>query len=784
MKNSHIVALLIAITVAIISAPTISSATLTKPNAQKTALLNQLDLPNSQKQQLLNASQEKNKPSTPESSAKQSVKDIPPPPPSSIEEAFSKWGSPGQQVGYTVFSNNDSAPYSNIAAGPDYILAPGDQLNIQIWGKVEEQFSVAIENNGQISLPKVGPIQFSGVRYGSAASIIKRELSKYYTNFDVNVTLAQLRSNQIFVLGSVQKPGAYEVSAMSTLIMALYSSGGPTKMGSLRKVQLIRNRRTIKTIDLYSYLLAGDKSQDPLLQNFDTIFVPVIGDVVNITGLVKQPGIYEIKNKTTLYDVIDTYAGGFNLGYYGKRIRLERIVEGKKLAITDIELSDKKQAQSQLRQVLIKNGDTVHVLAIPEKRYNEVYIQGSIQRPGTYALDKGMTLQSLIQKADNFLDDAFTARIEISREVAGKKELILLNYEHSKDRDFPILEFDTILIFSKRGLFGEKSVTITGAVNRGGSIPLYDNMRLLDLVQYAQPQKSALLDRAELIRKTASGNVYTTAINLERLQRTPSSNENFLIQDQDQIIIRQNPYQTVVLRVDLIGEAQYPGSYIIQPGDTLKSLITRAGGLTPKSFLPGLILKRKSIQVLEEEGQKRILREERKRLFFDSERIKSLSGADYNSSYGSALDLISSQATQNAGRLTLNINEPQDLDSPANNIVLENGDIITIPETPGSVQIVGGVQQGSAHLFIPNLRTHDYIQLCGGFNDFARQESIYTIKPNGAVLRNSSGMVGRGDTIYIPEEIKTRFDLMGAISTGLKYLVDSLTIVALIKVLI
>lgn len=375
--------------------------------------------------------------------------------------------SPPRQYGYSFFQGlgGSNSAYVNTPTNPDYILGPGDALLIRVWGKIEEQFSVTIDTNGQIYLPKIGVINVAGVTYGAIGNVIKRELGKYYVNFQVSVTVGSMRSIKVFVLGEAVRPGAYDVPAKSTLMAVLYSSGGPLKTGSLRKVQLIRNKHVIKTIDLYDYLMSGNQGQDPMIQNFDTIFIPLIGNTLKIQGIVNRPGIYEFNNDETLYDALQTLAGGAGPTYYGKRIQVERIVEGQKRIMVDIDIDDPSKMKSALKSEKLKNGDVITLFPIGGQRFNEVSIQGNVSRPGTYEFSYGMTLGDIIRKADGLLKDTYLQHIEIYRTKSGtEKQIIPVDYTATASSKIRLSEFDIIQVHSKLDIEGQKTVKVVGAV--------------------------------------------------------------------------------------------------------------------------------------------------------------------------------------------------------------------------------------------------------------------------------------------------------------------------------
>jgi len=271
-----------------------------------------------------------------------------------------------KQFGYDIFESPLPSDYQifygtqphnflnmNIPVNDDYILGVGDQLIIRIWGKVEQQIEVSIDNNGTIFIPKIGNIFLSGTSFKNAHKTIKSALEKHYVNFELSITMGNLKTIKVFILGEVNNPGSYDISSLSTLFTALHLAGGPSKRGTLRNIQLKRNNKTIKVIDLYQYLLSGNNSHDQTLKNFDTIFVPPIGSIIKIDGDVKRPAIYELNGKTSLYSAINKLAGGVWGTSDQSNIALTRVEQNKHKTLLNIETTNKKSDEI-LKNTLLK----------------------------------------------------------------------------------------------------------------------------------------------------------------------------------------------------------------------------------------------------------------------------------------------------------------------------------------------------------------------------------------------------------------------------------------------
>ena len=691
-----------------------------------------------------------------------------------------------QQYGYAFFQglSGSNSAYVNTPTNPDYILGPGDALLIRVWGKIEEQFSVTIDTNGQIYIPKVGVINVAGVSYGAIGGVIKRELGKYYVNFQVSVTVGSMRSIKVFVLGEAVRPGAYDVPAKSTLMTVLYSSGGPSKTGSLRKIQLIRNKRVIKTVDLYDYLMSGNQGQDPMVQNFDTIFIPLIGNTVKIQGIVNRPGIYEIKGDETLYDAVQTLAGGVGPTYYGKRVQVERIVEGQKRIMVDVEVTDPSKFKSDLKSEKVKNGDLITLFPINGKRFNEVSIQGNVARPGTYQYTYGLTLGDLIQKADGILNDTYLQRLEIYRTKSGtQKQIIAINYTATASSRIRLNEFDIVQVHSKLDIDGPKTVKVIGSVNNGGEFSLLEGMKILDLAYLAKLSSIADREHLELARRNDDGSRRIINVNLSKLLLDPQSADNLLLQDQDQLFVRTDIKKTETRTIKISGQIIYPGIFEVKAGERLSDIIRRAGGVTSKAFLPGLVFSRESVRLRQEKALAHIGSDEEKSLLFDGSRIKSLDSQQYREIYDATLkNNRGNIATATLGRIVLDITS-MDLIPAEHNIELQDKDEIYIPQIPTSVQIAGGVQNPSAQVFYPDHTAGFYIKHSGGYSRFARTSDMFVLRESGQVVREGGENISiqPGDTIYVPEEIKVQFDWVGGIFDFSKFIVNLVTGLAVIR---
>lgn len=310
---------------------------------------------------------------------------------------------PLRQFGYDLFRQTPTtfAPVTDVPVGPDYVVGAGDAFTIVLWGSAQETFQVTVNREGTIALPRLGVVHVAGMSMQQLEAFLRRRFAEYYQDFQMAVSLGQLRSMLVYVVGAVKLPGAYTVSALSTMLNALFASGGPTKNGSLRQIRLVRGGKTLHTFDLYRFLLHGDKSGDRTLQAGDTVFVPVIGAVAGVAGNVRRPGIYEITDRAALRQLIDI-AGGVAPSGYLQRVHVEGFKGHAQKVVADFDLSVPDTSPQRWRTP-IRDGDLITVFPVDSRLENAVELSGHVVRPGRYESKPGMRLRDLLTSYDDFL---------------------------------------------------------------------------------------------------------------------------------------------------------------------------------------------------------------------------------------------------------------------------------------------------------------------------------------------------------------------------------------------
>lgn len=658
--------------------------------------------------------------------------------------------SPILQFGYSFFENKKrSIIFNDANVRSNYVLGPGDSLIIRTWGKLDQTLSLTIDKSGHIFIPKIGNIYLNGVEYGNAPAVIRREIEKSFINFDISVTLGSLRSVKIFVLGDVVNPGTYDVTALNTVFHGLILSGGPSKTGSLRTIRLKRANGEVKSIDLYRYLLTGDNDQDPLVQAYDTIFVPPIGSVIKVAGQVKRPGIYELAGHTTAYDAVFNFAGGPATFGYQQRLQIERIDGGNSIVLLDIPISSPSALESTLKKVAMKDGDSIKIHPINQTKENYIEATGAVKRPGYYEFTPGITIQDVIQHADGLSRDAYLTKVDIYRTHANDfTEIISVDLNSPNGPKTKLKNLDQLKFYTQQEALGSPIVELLGSAKQPGVYTWLDNMRVLDLVFLGGLDNSLDFSKVQIYRKDASNKDMVFEINLNEVMKNPSSNQNVLLKPYDRVFLRRNEVANRYKTITLSGQVQFPGIYPVSEDDTLKTIIDRAGGFTSNAFPKGAVYKRASLVELQYKGQEKLLVEEKKRLLYGIQNFEHLSESTYLV-YQESLSYLNKVIESNSGRLIINIDKVLSSDSK---FKIEHNDALYIPAFTRTVQVLGGVQQSISVEYLEGKAAPYYIKQVGGYSRYADKRRVYVIKPDGSISDKGRN-IEAGDTIYIPEHV-------------------------------
>lgn len=640
-----------------------------------------------------------------------------------------------QVYGRNIFNTRNLTfePSVNIATPLNYRLGPGDEVIIDIWGASQNTLREQISPDGTINIAGIGPLYLSGMTIDESQQYLTRELSRIYSdeNNQIRVTLGNTRTIQINVMGEVVQPGTYSLSSFSTMFHALYRAGGVNDIGSLREVQLVRNGNKVATIDVYDFIMKGKAQDDIRLEEGDVIIVPPYESLVQITGNVKRPMRYEMKKGETLATLIN-YAGGFTSDAYTRNLRLVR-QNGKEYQVNTID--DKDYASYKLT-----DGDVVTAEAILDRFTNKLEVRGAVYRPGIYELgDDVNTAKALIARADSLTDDAFTARAVIyrlrdnmTREVIPVDVAALMN---GTIPDIALQRNDVLFIPSIHDISDLGDVQIAGEVMHPGTFPYADNMTLEDLVIAAGGlREAASLVRVDISRRIKNptstddtreiGEMFTFALKDGFIV---DGEPGFVLQPYDYVYVRRSPAYSEQKNVVINGEVLYGGTYTLTAKDErISDLVKKAGGITQFAYVRGAKLVRRANQ------------DELKRMQDAVSLLRHQMGAGKVDSLG-----IKVEPTFSVG-----IDLEAALKNPGGDadIVLREGDVISVPEYNNTVRINGAVMQPNVVSYKAGEDVKYYIAQAGGYNQTAKKNKKYIIYMNGQIAL----VKGRGKNLIEP----------------------------------
>lgn len=670
--------------------------------------------------------------------------------------------------GYDFFASTPPAGETGIQApvGPDYRLGPRDGLMIHLWNNtVDEVFPAEIGRDGRLIIPKGGEIQAAGMKLGDLETRLVERFQRIYSAPSVSVSLGRIRSITVYVVGEVVRPGSYSLHSLSTLLSALIQAGGPTPRGSLRKIRLKRRGGDALAVDLYDFLLRGDREQDLRLDDGDSLFVPVIGPTVMIHGEVRRPGLYELKDRTSLQDALEMAGGISSAGFRGL-VQLVRTSRHARRQMTDVAASDRQRTW-------VQDGDSIHVTPVYRPLENFVRISGNVERPGQYQWLPGMRLRDLLSRGVRLLPRTHLARADLLRRYGKKQE-----YDYAQTRIKSELESeivpielgpvldgdkksnlelkpgDELVVYRSDDVVPEPTVRIAGAVRRPGTYPLIGGMTLRDLLFRAgNVQPHALLDRVELMRRVYEGSetaVYREELLVLDLRRALDGDplHNVKLTAWDSLNVLAVSEEILQKKVLLRGEVKNPGEYIIRDGERLSSLLRRAGGFAERAFLEGAVFSRQSARRQQQEGLRQQV-EELKRKVAEVQSEMALRAEEK----ASPDELRAVEAQQKRieefagfepqGRVQIRILPLAQLTGSPFDVELKNGDQLYIPEIPAEVTVLGEVVNPGSLLFEEGRTVDDYIQRMGGPTAYADRGRVYVVKADGTTVSRVSFQRGR-----------------------------------------
>lgn len=668
------------------------------------------------------------------------------------------------------------APLADVPVPADYVIGPGDDLRVHVWGQVNFNANVRVNSTGAIYLPQVGQIHVAGLAASALDTHLRAAIGRIFRNFDLSVELGQLRSIEILIVGQARRPGAYTVSSLSTLVNALFYSGGPSPQGSMRRIELKRGPVTVTTFDLYDLLAHGDKSHDAALMPGDVIFIPPVGPQVALAGSVRNPAIYELKDDSATGSSIATLldlAGGRSSVAADSRISIERISSHHSQEAMQV-ASDTAGLATPVR-----DGDLVRLLSLVPRLDSTVTLRGNLANPGHFAWHEGMRLSELIP---------------------DKQSLITRDYWLRRDRlGLPAPEFepDTRSDAPSQTLTGSRRQDVeTGAQQAPGTISAAQQHVQTENTLAASTTREVTLaapeiDWAYAVIERLDVNTLTTSLipfDLGRLVLQLDSSQDLLLQPGDTVTIFSKSDIRVPLTqqtkfVRLEGEFVRSGVYSVLPGETLRALVQRAGGLAPDSYLYGSEFTRVSTraiqqQRLDEYVQSLQIQLQRNRLALASTAVSAQDAQSAENATDSQQGLLSRlRQIRASGRIVLESAPVSATVASLPDLPLEDGDRFIVPPRPASINVVGSVYDQNSFLHTASRRAGDYLRLAGGPTPDADPRRAFIIRADGSVLsRNSTATLWGnnfdgerlypGDTLVLPEKVYKLSALHGFLDWG------------------
>ena len=654
--------------------------------------------------------------------------------------------------GHSFFNNQELTfePNENMATPQDYRLGPGDEVIIDIWGASEDHLREIISPEGSIMIAQLGPVYLNGKTIQEANKHIRSAFAQKYAGVDteqsdVNVTLGEIRSIQVDVMGEVTAPGTFRLSPFSNVFHALYRAGGINDIGTLRKVQVLRNGRTISTVDLYDYLFKGKQTGNVRLQEGDVIIVAPAETLVEVEGGVKRPMWYEVKNGETLADVLK-YAGGYSGGAYTGMATVSR-QNGKENEMHNV-------ASGDFSSFAMRDGDLVAIGITNEKFTNRVELRGAVNRPGFFALDAGTnTIGKLIRSAEGTSDDAFEERVVIYREGQDMiPEVLSVNLKEilsGKAADVALQKNDVVIISSTLEIEEMGMVSISGFVAFPGEYSYARKMTIEGLIMRAGGlMQGASTAKVEVSRRIDDPAAVTESQNIAQVYSFSLENglvkdaaEDFYLEPYDIVEVRKSPTYMEQQLVKVEGEVLFTGQYALQTrNERLSSLIKRAGGIIDGAYVKGASLRRK-LSDDEKLARDEMLR--MARMSASGEDSISVAKIDVSDYYNVGINL--EEALKNPGSYA--------------DLVLRDGDQLNVPQEVTTVRISGDVLYPNTVAYVPGKNLKYYIDQAGGYGQRARKGNIYVVQMNGSVSRGKKGdVVEPGSHIVVPSKEKSNTD--------------------------
>jgi len=777
----------------------------------------------------------------------------------------------GDDVFRNGTGNFDQLPM-DLPVGPDYVLGPGDSVSINLWGGVSQRLRRVVDGEGRIALPEAGFVQVSGRSLGDVQRLVQTSLQSQFRDVQADVSLARLRTIRIYVVGDVERAGAYDISSLSTPLNAVFMAGGPTSRGSLRTLRHYRGNTLVQEVDVYDLLLHGIRNGVERLQSGDTVLVPPLGGEITVEGMVRRPAIYELHGEKNLAEVLELSGGVLTTGTL-RHIDVERVQahESRTMLRLDVpENNNQESVTKALEGFAVQDGDKIKISPILPYADKTVYLEGHVFRPGKYAFRDGMLITDLIKSYDDLLPEPSKLHAEIVRlnppdytpQVIAFNLDDALNASHSiKDQPVALKPFDTVRVFSRFDFEDPPIITVTGEVRDPGDHLTNGAARVRDAVYLAGGLTSdASTDSVQIFRRTGDNKLIVLSVNLQRAL-AGDDKDNLPLESKDRLIVHRNlakvdpptvtiegevgrpgkyplgqdmtaaelvrtaggfkrgaftetadltrytveggqrvvgEHETVAIGraiegepdtdmrlhdgdvltirqlagwrdvgavITVTGEVMHPGTYGIEEGERLSSILERAGGLRSGAYPYGMIFERVQVRELEERNRAEFMQN----LQNQGASLKAVIAGDADQKASKDAALMQWQATverlQNTppvGRMVIHISrDSKRWRNTSADIQVRAGDTIFIPKVPTSVAVNGAVYNPTAVAYKPGKSAGWYLGQAGGPSNTAYKKGIFVIRADGSVVGGNRGLFGGGvesaalrpgDTVVVPEK--------------------------------
>jgi Periplasmic protein involved in polysaccharide export len=657
--------------------------------------------------------------------------------------------------GFQLFNSDNLTfePPVNIPTPQNYVLGIQDELTVSVWGASQQTYQLRVETNGAINIPDIGPVYVAGMEFNKAKELIKKRLVAIYQGMEgpapntyAEVSISNLRSIKVNVIGEVMAPGTYTLPSTASAFNALYLSGGPNENGSFRNIQVLRDNKVIKTIDVYDYLINANTQGNIQLREQDVIYIPTYKKRVEVKGTFKRTGLFELTDKEKLSDLV-RYVGGFNDEAFRGQLSITRITESERKVI-DI-------PQAEYDTFALTNGDVLAASGIIDRFENRVSIAGAVFRPGTYALSEGMTLSGLIKKAQGVKESYFSNRGQIVRLQSNLKPMIVsFNVDEilKGTNDIPLQREDQVIIQDIFSMSEKKTVEILGEVQKPGEFDFSDKMTLKDLIfragGFTEAASESYIELARRHNYVEANQMSDQLVKLyqftiDRDLKLDNHADTFHLQAFDYVYVRKAPSYYKQRSVAIMGEVKYPGPYSIgSKSERISDLIKRAGGLTPSAFVKGARMRRANTQA--------------------ADALLAMQNV--------AADSLTKKAEKQISQDQLELRLDDIIEKPgtAFDYVLKDGDQIFIPEVAQEVRISGEIFNPIGLAYQEGKGMKYYIDHSGGFSPDAQKRKTFVIYADGTTAVTHS-LFGRsyphiepGCQIIVPKKPeKQRTDQTG-----------------------